>query len=199
MKELSCERRSGNDNPRARRNRVLSALPVLLMVGLAISGCRTPNVNPPSPRADTGYVDFYTDTDLELCWEVKRADEHTGEMRTVFSKFDPVQGNILRLATPAGIHRFQVWFMNRATEGPEAVEVLVEDARVTPAHVTLSSAGTTSVERKVVGFRPSAKGYGRGMKIVSDLNQVLRISVVAGAPQAYQPKERMAYFSIGTN
>ena len=162
---------------------------------LIFAGCSTPNVNPPSPRADTGYVDFYTDSSFELMWEVKRADERTGEMRTVFSEFEPVPGTILRLAAPPGAHRFQVWFLNEATEGPQGVEVRVENGKVTPVHVSLEAAGTTSVERKEYGFRGSAKRYGRGTKIVSEQNAVYKIGAVAGVPETYRPKEQMPYFS----
>jgi len=173
----------------------ISAVAVSLLAGLMVAGCTTPNVNPLSPRANTGYVDFYTDEDLDLCWEVKRADEGTGEMQTVFSEFKPIQGNTLRLAAPPGIHRFQVWFMNHATKGPQAVQVSIEDAKVTPVHITLASAGTTYVDRKVFGLRASAKGFGRGTKFVTDESEVLRIGAVAGVAQAYQSKERMPYFS----
>jgi hypothetical protein len=116
----------------------------------------------------------------------------------VYSEFQPVQGSILRLATPPGTNHFQVWVMNRVTEGPQAVQVLVENGRITPVHTVLSLAGTTSVDRKVFGFRPSAKGYGRGTKIASEESEVFRIGAIAGAPQPYQPKERMPYFLPAT-
>src|SRR5215469_9526049 len=90
---------------------------------LIIAGCSTPNVNPPSPRANTGYVDFYTDSALELSWEVKEEKEPGGKLRTVFSDLNPVEGTILRLAAPPGRHRFEVWFMDQVTEGPQAIEV----------------------------------------------------------------------------
>jgi hypothetical protein len=172
--------------------------PVLLLaIGLTNSGCSTANVNPASPRADMGYVDFYTDSDLDLSWEIKCADERTGELRTLFSEFKPVQGNIVRLAVAPGTHQFQVWVMNQATEGPQPVKAPIENAKVTPVHVTFKSVGTTTVDRKVFRFGGSAKGYGRGTKIASDQDEVFQIGAVAGTPQAYQPKERMPYFSAG--
>jgi len=167
----------------------------LAIAGLAITSCSSPNPNPSSPQANTGYVDFYTDESLQLAWEVKRLDERTGELRTVFSKYRPLPGTLLRLAVPPGNQRFQIWFMNCATEGPEALEVLVENAKVTPVHVTLNVSGGALVQRKVYGFRPSAKGYGRGTKIVRDQTAVYKIGAVAEAPQTYQPRERMAYFA----
>jgi hypothetical protein len=176
-----------------------AAVTGLCLAWLNLTGCSTPNVNPPAPRAHTGYVDFYTDSDMDLSWEVKRADEGTGGLRTVFSEFKPVQGTILRLAAPPGNHRFQVWFTNLVTEGPQTVQVQVSDGKVTPVHVTLTPVGSTSVERKTYGFRGSAKGYARGTKIVSGQSAVFQIDAIAENPQAYGPKEGMPYWSsVGT-
>ncbi len=181
----------------SRRPAVFAWPALILVIGLTNSGCSTANVNPASPRANTGYVDFYTDSDLDLSWEIKCADERTGEMRTLFSEFKPVQGNIVRLAVTPGTRQFQVWVMNQATEGPQPVQATIENAKVTPVHVTFKPAGTTTVERKVFRFGGSAKGYGRGTKIASDQDEVFKILAAAGTPQAYQPKERMPYFSAG--
>jgi len=166
------------------------------LVCLALTGCSTANVNPAAPRAHTGYVDFYTDTDMGLSWEVKRADDGAGEMRVVFSEFQPVRGTILRLAAPPGSHRFQVWFTNQVTEGPQTVQVQVLEGKVTPVRVTLTPVGSTSVQRKDYSFRGSAKGYGSGTKVVSGQSAVFAIGAVAGSPQAYGPKERMPYWSL---
>lgn len=166
-----------------------------VVAAVGLTGCGTPNVNPSTPRANTGYVDFYTDSALDLSWEIKRSDG--GELKTVFSEFEPVPGTVLRLAAPPGTHKFEVWVMNRVTEGPQSLDVTIENGKVTPVHVTLASAGKASVDRKVYGFRPSAKGYGRGTKIVTDESSVYQIGAVAEGPQAYQPKERMPYYSAG--
>ncbi len=168
----------------------------LWLVWICSTGCSTHDVNPPAPRADTGYVDFYTDSDLGLSWEVKRADDRTGELQTVFSEYKPVVGSILRLAAPPGNHRFQVWFSNQFTEGPQTVQVQVEDGKVTPVHVTLTSAGSTLVREKNYSFRGSAKGYARGTKISTEQGQVFRIGLAAGMPEAYQPKEKKPYWSV---
>jgi hypothetical protein len=167
----------------------------LCLTWLACTGCSTLNVNPPAPRAHTGYIDFYTDSDMGLSWEVKRTDERTGDTRTVFSEFKAVEGNILRLAAPPGTHRFQVWFMNLVTTGPQSVQVQVVDGKVTPVHITLAPTGSTSVERKDYAFRGSAKGYASGTKIVSGESAVFQINAEAGTPQAYSPKEGMPYWS----
>jgi hypothetical protein len=173
--------------------RVLSLL--LTAACLALAGCGTANVNPATARSNTGYVDFYTDSTLDLSWEVKRAGQAESEMRTVFSEFDPVPGTVLRLAAPPGKYRFQVWFMNLATEGPQIAQVQVEDGKVTPVHVLLDSAGTATTERKVYRWSGSAKGFGRGTKIVADQSTLYRINTTAEAPRAYQTKEQMPYYS----
>jgi hypothetical protein len=172
--------------------KVLSWLAAIACLGLA--GCGTADVNPSTPRARTGYVDFYTDSSLDLSWEVKRADQPGGEMRTVFWEFDPVQGTVLRLSAPPGKYRFQVWFLNLATEGPKIVEVDVRDGKITPVHVELKASGTADVDRKLYGFRASAKGYGRGTKIVTERNAVFRIDTTAEPVRAYASKQSMPYY-----
>jgi hypothetical protein len=164
---------------------------------LLLVGCASPSNNPSSPQAKTGYVDFYTDSDMNLSWEVKRADEDNGTMRTVFSDYKPIEGNTLRVATSPGSHRFQVWFTNQATEGPEQLQVQVEDGKVTPVHIALTPGSSATVDRKVYGFRPSAKGYGRGTKIKSDPIAIYKIEAAAQSSAVYQPKERMPYFVLG--
>lgn len=173
--------------------------PLAALVCLAFAGCRTADLDPPAPRANIGYVDFYTDKNLDLSWEVKRVSEKTGELRTVFSEFDPPAENILRLVAPAGTNHFSVWFKNVATTGPQLVAVQVANAMVTPVHVTLKRSGSTTVESKEYSFRGSAKGYGRGAKITSEEHAVFDISAAAGNPQDYQPKQRMPYFSPAAN
>src|SRR5215469_12247482 len=115
-------------------------------------------------------------------------------MSTAISEYKPVEGTILRLASAPGSYQFQIWFSNEVTEGPQKVLVPVVDGKVSPVHVTLMPSGTNFTDRKVYGFRPSAKGYGHGTKVVTAQNQVFRIEALAEAPQAYQPKERMPYF-----
>ena len=192
------------NNPRGRDRRVrphrmrlvVSRRLLVALVAVGVLGCSTPNPNPATPQANMGYVDFFTDSDLGLSWEVKRASQSNGEMETVFSNFKPVDGTVLRLAVTPGNYRFQVWFMNATTEGPQTVEVQVENGKVSPVHITLNPAGTASVDRKVYGFRPSAKGYGHGTKIERDQSVVYRIAAAAEPLQTYRPKEQMSYFSM---
>lgn len=159
------------------------------------SGCSTANLNPPAPRADTGYVDFYTDAPLELSWRVKRADPKTGKMRTVFSEFKPVAGNILRLASPAGTQRFEIWFINLVTTGPQTVDVQVENSKVTPVRVTLVSTGGASVQDKSYEYRPTPMASRRITRTTTEEQRSYKIGAIAADPQEYLPKERAAYFA----
>lgn len=161
---------------------------------LALVGCSSPNVNPSTPRANTGYVDFYTDTNLDLSWEIKQARESGGEMETLFYDITPVPENVLRLAATPGNHTFQIWVVNRVTD-PQTITTSIENGRITPVHVVLEPTGTASVQNKEYGFHPSAKGYARGTKIVVTDSQTYRINAVAAAPLSYQTKERMPYFA----
>jgi hypothetical protein len=174
----------------------ISSIGMLLLGGLAFPGCSTSNPNPSHPHANTGYIDFYTDSNLELSWEVKWFDPQTAELEKVFSQFEPVKGSVLRIAASPGRQRYQVWIVNRVTEGPVFVDVPVENGKVSPVHVTLASAGATSVDRKVYGFRPSAKGYGRGTKIVTQGEEVFRLGLTAETAKPYQTRERMPYWSV---
>ena len=173
-----------------------SAFAWLVLVALTSPSCSTPNVNPPSAHADTGYVDFYTDSDLELSWEVKWFDPRSAKLKTVFNQFQPVEGSVLRLASRPGRQRFQVWFINKVTEGPQAVEVDVENGKVTPVHVSLTQAGKTSVDRKSYVRRATVRGSRRAVNIATDEQGIYRIAAAAETPQAYQPKERMSYWSV---
>lgn len=170
----------------------------LFVFGLAcllVAGCSTTDVNPPAPRAHTGYVDFYTVSNMDLSWKVKRAREPDGEMRPVFSEFKPIQGNILRLAAPTGVHRFEVWFSNEVTKGPITVLVPVEDAKVTPVQVTLTPAGSTSVVGQTYQYRSTARMTRRVTRVSSDEQTVFEIGAAAQAPRDYGAKEQMPYFA----
>lgn len=173
---------------------------VLALAGglLVISGCSTSSPNPSAPKANTAYVDFYTDSSLDLIWQIKRADSKKGDLRTVFSDYEPVQGTLLRLAAPPGTQQFEVWIVNRITTGPQPVRLQMMDGKITPVHITLTSEGTNYVQTKVYGFRPSAKGYGRGTKITREQEQVYQIGVAVEDPVAYRVKQQMPYYQPGS-
>ena len=169
---------------------------VFLVVALAglLNGCGTPDVNPALPRARSGYVDFYTDSPLGLSWKVKRAAEPNGPLRAVFSQFEPVAGNILRLATPPGTWQFEVWFSNEVTTGPQKVEVTVADGKVTPVRVSLQPEGNILIENKSFAYRSTARATRRVSKISTEEQENFRIVTNPGSPQDYHVKEQMSYF-----
>lgn len=168
---------------------------VAALVCALCAGCRTGEVNPRAAGKATGYVDFYTRTNEDLSWEVKREDS-AGKMQVVFCKYSVLRGNILRLPTPAGAHRFSVWFNNRVTSGPETVLVQVINSQVTPVEVSFASAGETAVQSQSYEYRPTAHATRRVTRISQELQPAADIVLVAAPAQAYQPKERMPYFSL---
>jgi len=174
----------------------LSTVLLLIVCALATPGCSSSGVNPSAPHANTGYVDFYTDDLVDLSWEVKCKDERTGKMETVFAQYKPLQTSVLRIASPPSEHQFQVWFMNLTTEGPQTVQVRVENGKITPVHVTLATGGTTFIRQKEYSFRGSAKGYARGTKVTTTENKVFQIGATAEPSQPYKTKEEMPYFAI---
>lgn len=166
----------------------------LLLFALWVSGCATPNVNPPQARANTGYVDFYADSSGELSWEVARFDGRSQSFNRVFSELDPPSGGVLRLAFAPGRHRLRVTFLNRVITKPADVEVEVPDGKITPVRVTLTEAGVALVQTREENRGGTAKGrYGRRTKIGSDETAMYSLSAVADVPVAYQLKERMSY------
>lgn len=116
-------------------------------------------------------------------------------MHTVFAEYKPVQGAVLRLATPPGNYRFQVAFNNRATEGPQTTVVEVQNGKVTPVHVTLVPAGSVAVDSKTYEYRPTPRASRRVTRITSVEQQVLRIQLAPGSPRTYRQIERMPYGS----
>ena len=172
----------------------ITTLTFLAAAGLLITGCASPNVNPPQARAKTGYVDLYADSSGELSWEVARLDDRTQSFRNVFSEWEPPPDRALRLAFSPGHYRLRIAFINCVTRGPGLVEVEVKDGLITPVHVTLIPDGTTQVETKEVRVGGTFKGrYGRGTKFGSDESTMYRVSAEAQASVPYQVKERMPY------
>ena len=159
-----------------------------------ITGCASPNVNPPQARAKTGYVDLYADSSGEFSWQVARFDPPTQGCKSVFSEFEPPSGRALRLAFPPGHYRFRVTFMNCVVREPGLVEVDVKDGLITPVHVALILDGTAQVETKETRVGGTFKGrYGRGTKFGSDESAMYRVSAEAKPAVTYQPKENMPY------
>src|ERR1017187_3566951 len=91
-----------------RHFKTITPLTALAVVSLLVTGCASPNVNPPRARANSGYADFCADSSGESSWQVARFDDRTQGFRSVFSKFEPPPGRVLRLAFSPGHYRLRV-------------------------------------------------------------------------------------------
>ncbi len=159
---------------------------------LFASGCASANVDPPQPHSNTGYIDLYSPTDGELCWDV--SESHGTHFRTVFSNVKPVEGDLLRLAFSPGQHRLRVTFLNRVVKQPATITCDVRSGEVVPVGISLTAAGQTTVLSKQVRVGGTQAGLGgRRTKINSDEAAIYEISAAAGAAIPYQPKSRTHY------
>jgi hypothetical protein len=169
--------------------------PILVLVGclgLIAAGCASPNVNPPTPRAHSGYVDFFAD-DENLYWQVDQIGpgEKTNQ---VFALFAPLEEHILRLAFAPGHYQFRVTFMNHAIRNPGVAEVEVQDGMITPVQVTLVDAGEALVQSKEVQGGATYYGrYGRNTRIRDNPDTMYQVDLVPGPALAYKPKAAMIY------
>jgi len=170
----------------------------LLLAFLALylfgSGCATPDVNPPVPRPNTGYVDLHADGERELSWEVVRIDDSTGAPKRLFRELTPLPGPILRLALAPGACRLRITILNRVIHKPAEIEVRVQEAQITPVQLKFTDAGVVYVRTKEESRGGTPYGrYGRNTTIGTDEALMFDLAAEAGPPIPYQPKERMPY------
>jgi hypothetical protein len=169
---------------------------LLAVLGLLAGGCASPNVDPATARAHTGYADIYYDTNAALSWDIRELDAGGHEMRTVFSTFDPIEDRILRLAFAPGPHRLQISFINLVIAEKGVVDVEIKDGMITPVRLDFALAGTTQVERKQATLGATIRGgIGRNMKVGADETPMWRVETRAGEPLPYQMKARMPYYA----
>lgn len=175
--------------------RHLAGIYACILIGLVClmaAGCASPNVDPPTARAHTGYVDFFAD-DANLYWQVDQI-EADGKTRQTFSLFAPLDEHILRLAFAPGQYRFRVTFMNHAIRTPGVVEVEVKDSMITPVQVTLVDVGEALVQSKSVQGGATYFGhYGRNTRITDNPNVMYQVNLAAGPVATYKPKAAMPY------
>jgi hypothetical protein len=162
------------------------------LICLLTAGCASPNVDPPTPKAHTGYVDFFAD-DENLYWQVDQI-QADGKTKPVFSRFAPLDEHILRLGFAPGHYRFRVTFMNHAIRKPGVVEVDVRDGMITPVQVTLVDVGEALVQTKEVQGGATYYGrYGRNTRIRDNPNVMYQVNLASGPVHAYKPKDAMPY------
>lgn len=169
----------------------LLLLSVLLIIA---TGCASSNINSPTSRANTGYVDLYSQSDTDLCWDVQVSRPSGADFKTVFSDVKPVEGGVLRLAFAPGHHALRITFLNRVITKPALVDVEIENGKITPLAVTLTESTPTTVVSKqtIIGGSPSLRG-GRQNRVNTDETVMYDISAVSATRVSYQPKEQMPY------
>lgn len=170
---------------------------VLAVPLLIAAGCASSNINSPAPRANTGYIDLYSESDTDLCWDVQVSRASGADFKTVFSDVKPPEGGVLRLAFAPGNHTLRITFLNRVITKPAQLNVKIENGKITPLAVTLTETGPTTVVSKqtIIGGSPSLRG-GRQTKVNSDETVMYDISAVPAAPVPYQPKKQMPYSGL---
>ena len=99
---------------------ILGVIPVLVLLCF---GCASANVNPPAPRANTGYVDFFIELAAGLAWDIQRFDSSATGFKPAFSSLNPIEGPVLRLAFAPGHLQLRMTFLNRFIGEPSVVEV----------------------------------------------------------------------------
>ena len=183
---------------RARVMNQLKPMPFRLLtlaaVALWAAGCATLDINPPQPRANTGYVDFHAESADDLNWEVVRFDDRTQSFRSLYSELEVPPGGILRLAFTPGHHRLRVTLLNRVVTIPATFDVEIEDGKITPVRFTMINAGTGAVETRDLNYGGTGKGrYGRRVRIGNTETVMYRLTAETAPPMTYLPKERMSY------
>jgi len=169
-------------------------LSTLAAVGLFVSGCASPNVNPPQARSNTGYVDFHTEPTAELSWDVNRFDEGRQTFKRVFHDYEPIADGVLRLSFTPGHYRLSVTFLNRTVLEPALAEVDVAAGMITPVLIAFNDEGTGTVKTRSTSVGGTVYGR-RGRRTKIEYSEDTIFGVTARPEQAllYRPKEQMPY------
>ena len=165
----------------------LLALFVLAGALLFAAGCATPESNPPTPRPNFGYADFYADPPLDGFWKVDERNAQRSEFRVLYSEYKAPTHGVLRLELSPGRHRLRLALLNLATEGPVEVELEIVDQKITPVRVNLGASGSTYVRE----VEDKARDSGRRRKATDSQHQVFKLTPEVGVPQNYLPKGTM--------
>jgi len=175
-------------------------LPQILWLGtcLLTLSCTSPGVNPTVPRTNTGYVDFYSNSDTELYWAVERLDTGENTYKEIFSKMSSLKGGFLRLDFPPGHYQFRISFLNVPVVEPAMIAVDVKNGLVIPVLVELTQAGQSTVISKQTSIGASVSRRGRRTKITDFQAVTYRASASSQAEQPYRLKEQMSYFKKPT-
>jgi len=165
----------------------LGVTAAVLLLGTA--GCATPEANPPTPKTNKGYADFYAEPAGEICWRIEERDDRTAQFKQLYSKFSPPEHGIVRLELPPGHHRFQITFLNMATEGPVETDVDIVAEKICPVAVRRESGGETYVRT----VEDKARHGGRRREVTDDQQKIYRLLPTPQPAQGYQTKDKMPY------
>jgi hypothetical protein len=165
-------------------------------IGVLAASCVSPNVNPTAPRANTGYIDFYSEPDADLFWEVEKFNTSANAYETAFSEMKSLKDEFLRLGFAPGTYQLRISFLNLAVVEPAIVKVDVKEGFVTPVLVELAQVGQSTVVSKQTRVGSNLYGrYGRRTKIInSQTGGIYRAAASAQSFQPYHLKQQMPYF-----
>ena len=164
---------------------------MLAALAILAAGCASPNVNPPEPRSNTGYVDFRADAPGEFYWDVSQLEEGSQNSKSIYSECNPPEGGVLRLAFRPGLHRLRITILNRVVVTPAEIAVDVQDGKITPVRITLADVGAVSIQTRGFGTGHTLKNNRRQIEYGSSDSRQYELSAQAEPPRAYQPKEPM--------
>lgn len=163
----------------------------VIAIAVLACGCATSDVNPPTAKAETGYVDFYADDASGLCWQIQRLQTDDGKSKIMFEEFKPRTNGTVRLAFAPGTYHFGIRFLNRAITEPGITELIVENGKITPVRVTLVETGKTIMETREVRVGGTFYGRsGRSTKLRASEGATFRVQAEPEQAVPYQPKER---------
>ena len=167
-----------------------------LGIGLLAVSCASTNVNPTAPRSHTGYIDFYSEPDADLFWEIEQWDTSDDAYKSVFSEMKSVKDEFLRLGFAPGSYQLRISFLNLAVVEPTVVKVEVREGFITPVLLQLAHVGQSAVVSKQITVGSNLYGrYGRRTKIInSQTGGIFRAAASAQPFQPYQLKQQMPYF-----
>jgi hypothetical protein len=170
-------------------------LALIASLALLGSGCASPDVNPPKPRAGMGYVDFYADVDGGIAWDVQRFNDAAGRYREVFSDVEVPDGGVLRLAFAPGVHKLRVTCLDNVIQAPAEISVTVLDGQVIPVEVSLIPIGAAQVKSESKQIGQTYLGPARRHTNYDySKTAICNMTAEAQEPQTYAPKEKMAYY-----
>ncbi len=174
---------------------LLPCLAGLAALCLLAAGCASPDVNPKTPKAKTGYVDIYCPENAGIDWEVRAAVNGTSKFDTIFSDLNPVDGGILRLAFSPGYQHLRILVLNHVIKIPAEVEVQVVNGKITPVRIAFNDVGDVTVKSTQTSIGASAAGrYRRPVTLTLDEANLYDLNATPKEAIPYLPKQKMSYW-----